>query len=308
MSAIGTLMGDALVSYDGNMNEKDNELCDTIVRKFSGMVRETGAKKKIPASNLSIFKMNCMYIAKDKQNYHFAFVEKAGGTHTQHDDLSQTELFSEKDLVQKLTIEIGNVHWIFSIPVFNAKTISDNQIEKYAEQYIEAVLQANISEQTISVSELAKFIGAFRKDYPIPQKTAFLMMKFDDTKEHSRIVSVIKETLKIHNIIGLRADDKQYSDDLFSNVRTYMHCCDFGIAIFERLTKEDFNPNVSLEVGYMMGLGKPVCLLKDRTLNNLHTDLTGKLYKAFDTHDVENTLPEQLEKWLKDKEIILDSR
>ena len=31
--------------------------------------------------------------------------------------------------------------------------------------------------------------------------------------------------------------------------------------MFERLESERYNPNVALEVGYMMALGKPVCLL-----------------------------------------------
>ena len=51
-------------------------------------------------------------------------------------------------------------------------------------------------------------------------------------------------------------------------------------------------------------LRKNVCLLKDQTLKNLPTDLIGKLYKEFDPQDVEKTLPDQLEKWMKDKGII----
>lgn len=51
----------------------------------------------------------------------------------------------------------------------------------------------------------------------------------------------------------------------------------------------------------MLGLGKDVLLLKDKTLKSLQTDLTGKLYKEFDTHDVKATLPEQINKWLRDK-------
>jgi predicted nucleotide-binding protein len=83
-----------------------------------------------------------------------------------------------------------------------------------------------------------------------------------------------------------------------------MHCCDFGIGVFERILEDNFNPNVSIEVGYMMGLRKKVCLLKDQTLNNLPTDLMGKLYKPFDPQNIEKTLPDQLEKWMQDKGLI----
>jgi nucleoside 2-deoxyribosyltransferase len=130
------------------------------------------------------------------------------------------------------------------------------------------------------------------------------MMQFGSTNLHSDIVDCIKKTLKKYDIIALRADDKEYMDDLFSNVKTYLHACDFGIAVFERITEDDFNPNVTLEVGYMFGLGKKVLLLKDQTLTLLTTDLTGKLYKQFDTTDVLKTMPDQIEKWLSDKGVI----
>ena len=118
------------------------------------------------------------------------------------------------------------------------------------------------------------------------------------------MVDYIKKTLAKHGIKGLRADDKEYMDDLFPNIKTYMHGCDFGIAVFDRITEDDFNPNVSLEVGYMLGMGKNVLLLKDKTLKYLQTDLTGKLYKPFDTTDIENTMPQQIEKWLADKGLV----
>ena len=65
-----------------------------------------------------------------------------------------------------------------------------------------------------------------------------------------------------------------------------------------------FNPNVSLEVGILLGLRKPVCLLKDKTLSVLHTDLIGKLYRTFDPHNPAHSIPDALRAWLKDREIV----
>ena len=66
-----------------------------------------------------------------------------------------------------------------------------------------------------------------------------------------------------------------------------------------------FNPNVSLEVGYMLGLGKSVCFLKDRTLKTLHTDLVGKLYRSFDPQDAANSIPPELFAWMDQKGFIV---
>lgn len=158
-----------------------------------------------------------------------------------------------------------------------------------------------ISNEAVSIPEISSGLEKFRMDYPEGTRTAFIMMQFIKSKPHDEILNCLKNTLRNHNITGLRADDKEYMDDLFLNIKTYMHACDFGIAVFERITKEDFNPNISLELGYMLGLEKNVLLLKDQTLKSLPSDLVGKLYKPFDTSEVDNTLPDQLKKWLSDK-------
>ena len=152
--------------------------------------------------------------------------------------------------------------------------------------------------------EILESIKLFRADYPESTKTAFIMMKFGTTKAHEKIVEAIKATLASVGIVGVRADDKQYHDDLFSNILTYMYGCSLGVAVFERIEEEEFNPNVSLEVGYLLALKKPVCLIKDKTLRTLHTDLVGKLYKVFDPYDPETTISGSLKQWLNDKGLI----
>jgi hypothetical protein len=129
----------------------------------------------------------------------------------------------------------------------------------------------------------------------------FVMMRFGDTVAHTRIERTIKNTLKKHGLVGLLARDREFHEDLYSNILTYAHGCDFGIAVFERLKTDEFNPNVALEVGYMFGLKKQVLLLKDQTLRALHTDLVGKLYKEFDPQHPERTIPGQIDRWLTDK-------
>ena len=54
----------------------------------------------------------------------------------------------------------------------------------------------------------------------------------------------------------------------------------------------------------LLALGKPVCLLKDRTLTSLQTDITGLLYKEFDVYKPDLSIPPQLDKWLEDKGLI----
>ncbi|MDQ3816298.1 MAG: hypothetical protein M3362_01240 [Acidobacteriota bacterium] len=149
--------------------------------------------------------------------------------------------------------------------------------------------------------EIQQSLNAFRLDHPDPKKVAFIMMQFGNTPAHDKIVQGIRDTLAPHGLVAVRADDKEYHSSLLPNIQTYLHGCDFGIAVFERIEQDDFNPNVSLEVGYMMAMGKDVCLLKDRTLRTLHTDLVGRLYRTFDPQDPITSIPIELTKWMKDK-------
>jgi len=100
-----------------------------------------------------------------------------------------------------------------------------------------------------------------------------------------------------------RADDKQYHEDLYWNVLTYMHGCGYGVAIVDRIEEDEFSPNVAFEIGYMKGLNKNVCILKDKNLKELPADLLGKLYKPFDPQNPENTIRESLSEWLSDHRI-----
>jgi hypothetical protein len=149
--------------------------------------------------------------------------------------------------------------------------------------------------------EITSSLARFREDYPDPSRLAFIMMQFGQSTAHESILAGVRSALQNNGFIALRADDKEYHEDLFFNILTYIYGCRFGVAVFERIEDNSFNPNVSLEVGYMTGIGKPVCYLKDRTLPSLQSDLIGKLYRQFDPHDAEGTIVPALTKWMSDK-------
>ncbi len=152
--------------------------------------------------------------------------------------------------------------------------------------------------------EITRSLAAFKDDFPDASRLAFVMMQFGESKAHNEILGGIRKALDPHKYTTLRADDKQYHDNIFFNILTYIYGCRFGIAVFERIESDAFNPNVSLEVGYLLGLDKPVCFLKDRTLKTLHTDLIGQLYREFNSLDCESTIPDALWKWMEDKGIM----
>lgn len=310
MPAIQFIMSGGMANIGGNLADAERKLCDNIVRKFGECIKTISRQQHVPGSVLTVFQATFLFIGKDKEKYFFIFAFNHGSDTINYTDLSQHGSLTLDRLIEDIMYNVGAVTWGFTLPITSVVSSNiDTEVENIAKDYIQTLTKALVESQQNDVDtsnnpELAQYIKKFRADYPSNTKIAFIMMQFSNTAAHVRIVQEVKRVLKKHNIIGLRADDKEYTDDLFSNVRVYMHCSSFGIAVFERLLADDFNPNVSLEVGYIFGLNKSVCLLKDQTLKKLPTDLVGKLYKEFDPQNIDGTIETQLEKWLQDKGFI----
>lgn len=177
------------------------------------------------------------------------------------------------------------------------------ELEKIEGPSADDLLEAGRSSEKYPL-EITQSLKEFLKENPDIKRNAFVMMQFGDTSAHDSIMRCIRAVLGKYGITAFRADEKEYHEDLFPNVLTYIYGCSFGIAVFERLQDENFNPNVASEVGYMRALKKPICLLKDQTLTTLHSDLVGKIFRPFDPQDAEGSIPGVLEDWLKDKDII----
>jgi len=308
MSVLQFLTSGGMASTGGDLSEDDKKTANEIVKKFATEVKRYGMQLQVSASLLKVQQCNFLFVAKDSANLHFVFANGSGQNTLNYRDFSSHGRLDLQSITRQVDIEVGTPIWAFSCMLNTPDVELNKYITKIVTEYVNSVLQLQnkpdkkVSEEAISNPEIATGLEKFRLDFPIgQQKTAFIIMQFGNTQSHAGIVTQIKQTLLTHGITALRADDKEYMDDLFSNIKVYMHACDFGIAIYERITDDNFNPNVSLEVGYMMGMGKEVLLLKDTTLRGLQTDLAGKLYKQFDTLNIDTTLPPQIEKWMQDK-------
>jgi len=152
--------------------------------------------------------------------------------------------------------------------------------------------------------EVKESLEKLCSDYDDLSKVGFVMMEFGNSQDDNKVLQIIKSVLEQNGLHGIRADEKDYHEDLSWNVMTYVYGCGFGIAVYEMSEAKRFNPNISLEVGAMKALRKPVCLFKDNKLPALHTDILGKLYKGFDLGNIESDIKNKLTKWLKDWNII----
>jgi hypothetical protein len=148
----------------------------------------------------------------------------------------------------------------------------------------------------------------FFADHPHYHRNVFIMCRFDDGDALLRdLDEALRKALCRHRLNGLRADDKMYPSDsqLWRNVCIYMVCCQYGVAVLEDRAKDEFNPNVALEYGFMRALDKRVLLLTDRGFRNLRADILGTVREPFDITNLAGTLEAPIERWIHSLDVDL---
>jgi hypothetical protein len=152
---------------------------------------------------------------------------------------------------------------------------------------------------------LAAACERFRRDHPDYARNVFVMTRF---VPGNRLLATLDEELRRalarQRLNALRADDRMYPTDrqLWDNVCVYMLGCKYGIAVLEDRVKDEFNPNVALEYGFMRALDKPVLLLTDTGFRNLRADVLGTLRAEFDiaAPDLAAELAGPVRAWVRD--------
>ena len=152
--------------------------------------------------------------------------------------------------------------------------------------------------------ENIKCLNEFKQNNSAFKKVAFIIMRFGKSTTHDLIVTSIKSVLEKNGLKGVRADDYEYTPEKLANILTYIYGCDFGIAVFDNIDAEYFNPNVSLEVGSLLALNKLLSLLKDKELKTLTPDIVEN-YTESDSQKCEETITSALTSWLKEHKFIV---
>lgn len=88
MSAIEFIMQGGIALTGGDLLEDEKKECNQFIKKFGDKLAKLGRTLRIRASQLTIFKMNFLFVGKDTSDYHFVFVDKPGGNMINYKNLS----------------------------------------------------------------------------------------------------------------------------------------------------------------------------------------------------------------------------
>lgn len=135
------------------------------------------------------------------------------------------------------------------------------------------------------------------------EKSVFIMTKFPNgqTEKDQQLSRVIKATQDAVSAWGYKpriASEKKYHPGLWDNVETYLFGCMRGIAIVESKHTHELNPNVTMEWGWMRGMGKDVLYLVEESFQLARADLSGLLQDPFQWDVPEPGIEKAVKAWL----------
>ncbi len=272
-----------------------------LINMYAGAVEKDLAVHGLRSHDSPLLRGEASIVAVvSKTNVVVAFFMNAG-SRTSHWLDYQQRLVSPQELGASVKREFGVAPFdVVELPLPGVEA-SQDLITRQASEHVESIRGAIMAEKLGTQSELRDlqaYIPQFLQDHPDPDRNIFLMMRFFSSPRLAEIHQAIKVAARGLGFNVVRADDRGYTGELWSNVRLYLACCNLGIAVFEDIERRDHNPNVALELGFMMGTGKSCLLLKEDRLPVLPADIMGHLYKTFDSYNIPATIAASVTRWI----------
>jgi hypothetical protein len=160
-------------------------------------------------------------------------------------------------------------------------------------------LDRSVLEQLGDGQRMRAAADAFLSDHRDLSRNVFVMMRFSQTPQMLAITEAIRSTLRQRNYHAIRADDRDYTGDLWMNAELCARGCELGLAVLEDVHRQGHDLNIALELGFMRALQRRCLILREQTLPQLPTMLVHRFYRTFDMFDIEASIERSVSTWLE---------
>jgi len=285
----------------GDMAEDDQTAVRKLLDEFADRAAALMATMGLPPHASPLWRPWNLIAVVDAEKVIAAFSLLTGGMPDLRWLDRKSQLFPPPELARAIRDQLGQQ--VVTVATLPLPGTPDRQavVEMAARQHateVERTSRLGRLGDLTGVAHLEPHLREFLNDHPDPERNVFVMMRFSSSPQLNEAHEAIKDALSDRGFHAVRADDRDYTGELWSNIEVYMTCCDFGIAIFEDFERRDFNPNVSLELGYMLGRRKRCLILKENHLPDLPADVVHRLYKPFDMFDIRPSVTREVERWV----------
>lgn len=136
-------------------------------------------------------------------------------------------------------------------------------------------------------------------------KSVFVMSKFPNRdeavdKELEHVLGVVSNAIAAAGFVPrIARGPSRYHQGLWDNVELHLLGCKQGIAIVEDRYLDELNPNVTMEWGWMRGMGKAVLFLIEDGFTNSRADIGGLIEDSFAWRNPGARTPSVVRTWLE---------
>ncbi|WP_164704484.1 TIR domain-containing protein [Blastococcus litoris] len=283
------------------MPDGDRQAVHKQLNQFADFVVAGLAKHGLPQHASPLWRPWSVLVVRDREKVLCAFSPLTGGIANVNWLDKPGEMWSPDGMAQAVRSELGRE--VSTVVVLPPSGISGEAsfLEAVAGQHVDDVERANRLGRLGDLSgvrHLEPQLRQFLEDHPDPERNVFVMMRFLQSAQLDEAHTAVKETLAARGFHAVRADDRDYTGELWSNIEVYLTGCKYGVAIFEDIEQREHNPNVALELGYMLGRRKRCLILKEKRLPTLPSDVMHRLYKPFDMFDVKASVTREVGRWI----------
>ena len=138
------------------------------------------------------------------------------------------------------------------------------------------------------------------------ETSVFIMCKFPDQEDAARDAELERVIEAVADAIGdqgfvprVARFPSEFHAGLWDNVELHLLGCKHGVAIVEDRHRDELNPNVAMEWGWMRAMGRKVYFLREAKFANFRADLGDLLSAPFIWDDPEPGVRAAITGWLK---------
>lgn len=285
----------------GDMDGDEQTAVRALLDEYGDRAAAHLASMGLPPHASPLWRPFNLIAVRDAEKVVVAFTALSGGVADLKWLKSEGQMFPPEELVRAVRDELGQqVSALVTLPIpgsVDASAVVDAAARQHAIECERASRLDRLGDLT-GLSHLRPHLREFLNDHPDPERNVFVMMRFLKSEQLDQAHAAIRDTLAERGFHAVRADDRDYTGELWSNIEVYMAGCKFGVAVFEDIESRDFNPNVSLELGYMLGRTKRCLILKEQRLPDLPADVVHRLYKPFDMFNVVDSVSREVARWV----------
>lgn len=291
-----------VISSDGgDLATEERDAVRDLLNDFADRALARISPLGLPPHASPLWRPWSLVVVRDAEKVTATFAKLTGGIASITWLDRSTELLQPSELERAVREQLGMV--VAAVVTLPLPGSPDRQraLDAAAERHVTEVERGarldRLGDLT-GVRHLEPHLREFLNDHPDPDHNVFVMMRFLASDRLDETHEALKDVLARRGFYAVRADDRDYTGELWSNIEVYMTCCHYGIAVFEDIEKRDFNPNVSLELGYMLGRRRRCLILKEQRLPDLPADVVHRLYKPFDMFNITASVSREVTRWV----------